>query len=317
MPQTGGIPYDADMTERSILFVCTGNVFRSVAAEYGFKKYLADNKIAGWKVGSAGVVADPAVVDPETLRELAELGIDASAHQQRKLTRELLEGYDAVVGMAEDHLAFMKAYFDYNDALLFNDLAAEEQSSIWDIEDEVADHATNRRAVETFIDHTVSSIVGKMPGVYKNANERFYLFSDFVAGRVAHRNGYPFITLHETPNTIAFMSIDIPSKEDGHILVIPKRRYADLAHIPDELLTELLAAVKKVGQALRENHDGYNLLLNNGREAGQYMMHSHFHIIPRRAGDDIRVEGWDHPKIRKEDFVALNERLKRQIAAAG
>src|SRR3989344_9284962 len=92
---------------RSILFVCTANVFRSVAAAECFKKYLADNNLDGWEVGSAGIVADSEFVNPTVLETLRELGIDASAHTPRRLTREMLEGYDAVVGMAENHIAFM------------------------------------------------------------------------------------------------------------------------------------------------------------------------------------------------------------------
>jgi len=298
---------------KSMLFVCTGNVFRSVAAQQCFKKYLSDNSIAGWDVGSAGITATPQSIDPRALETLQELGVDATGHMQRKLTRELLDSYDIVVGMAENHIEFMKSEFNYTHAVLFNDLAQGELTSIWDIEDEIRDYQTNRRAVEEKIERTVRDIHDKTPQVFENASERFYLFSDFVNGKVTHRNGYPFITLCETPHAIAFMSIDIPYKEDGHILVIPKKRYVDLFEIPDEVLCDILSAIKRVGNALIADHDGYNVLLNNGRDAGQYMMHAHFHVIPRRLGDGIRIEFWKHPKISREEFIKLNEKLKKQI----
>lgn len=302
--------------QKSILFVCTGNVFRSVSAEQLFKKYLSDNGIVDWDVGSAGIAPEEASIDPKTLGTLYEAGVGAFEHQQRRLTRDMLKRYDAVVGMAENHLEFIKSEFNYRHAILFNDLALGEQTSIWDIEDDVPDHATNRRAVEEKIEHTVQDIHTKIPTVFKNAAERFYLFSDFVSGKVSHRNGYPFITLHETPSSIAFMSLDIPYKEDGHILVIPKERYVDLSEIPEETLNDLLGSVKKLGNALAADHGGYNVLLNNGRDAGQYMMHTHFHIIPRRGGDGIRIEAWEHPKISLEEFIELNEKLKRQMSVA-
>ncbi len=31
--------------------------------------------------------------------------------------------------------------------------------------------------------------------------------------------------------------------------------------------------------------DGVNILINNGEAAGQSVMHCHWHIIPRKAGD--------------------------------
>ena len=299
---------------KSILFVCTGNIFRSVSAEQSFKKYLADNNITDWKVGSAGIIAKPEPIDPVVLQTLREIGIDDFPHEQRKLTREMLEDYDAVVGMAENHLEFMKSEFGYREAILFNDLASGVQTSVRDI-DEVPEYATHRKAVEEKLECTVRDIYQKTPDVFKHTNERFYLFSDFVAGKISHRNGYPFITLDETPSSIAFMSIDIPYKEDGHILVIPKERHVDLSDIPDETLNELLGSIKRLGNALSVDHGGYNVLLNNGRDAGQYMMHSHFHIIPRREGDGILIESWKRPKISLEDFIELNEKLKRQMGS--
>lgn len=159
---------------RSILFVCTENVFRSVAAEGCFKKYLLDNGIENWRVGSAGTLTNPESIDPKVRETLLKLGIDASAHTQRRLTQEMLGEYDAVVAMAEDHIAFMQSHFYYKNAVLFNDLAMGEQISIWDVKDEVPDHLHNRPAVEEKLERTVRDIHTKTSALYKNAVERFY-----------------------------------------------------------------------------------------------------------------------------------------------
>ncbi|MDD2657661.1 MAG: hypothetical protein PHD04_03340 [Candidatus Pacebacteria bacterium] len=161
--------------QKSILFVCTGNVFRSVAAETSFKKYLSDNGIEGWNVGSAGIEALPEAIDPKVLETLRELGIDASAHEQKKLTREMLDRYDIVVGMAENHIDYMKSEFGYARGLLFNDLALGEMTSIWDIADDVPDHLHNRPAVEAKLERTVKEICEKIPQVYQNAALRLAL----------------------------------------------------------------------------------------------------------------------------------------------
>ena len=299
-------------TQKSILFVCTGNIFRSLAAEQGFKKYLSDNEIIGWNVGSAGITALPQDIDPKTLETLQELGVTNLEHQQRRLTKDMLSSYDVIVGMAEDHIEFMKSQFNYKYGILFDELALHEETSIRDI-DEVKNYLTDRIAVEEKIARTIRKIFEEISAVFKNASERFYLFENLAGGKTTHRNGYPFITLHETPHSIAFMSIDIPSNEDGHVLVIPKKRYASLTDIPDEVLQDVLASIKKVGEALGVDHDGYNVILNDGLSAGQYIIHTHFHIIPRRSGDGITIEGWEHPKISREDFIKLNEKLKQLI----
>ncbi|MFA6502962.1 MAG: HIT domain-containing protein [Candidatus Paceibacterota bacterium] len=300
-------------TPKSILFVCTGNIFRSLSAQECFKKYLADNGITDWTVGSAGTVADKAELDPKTLETLRSFGIENVVHEQRRLSREILDAYDVVVAMAEDHLEFMKSEFDYRYAVLFNEMAAHGRTSVRSVADITGDWQDNRPAVEDAIGRTVKHIHEKTPALFQNVSERFYLFSDFVEGRVTHRNGYPLITLHETPHSIAFMSVDIPQNEDGHVLVIPKTRYPNLSLIPDETLKDIFASIKKIGDAINTTHGGYNILLNNGLDAGQYMIHTHFHIIPRREGDGIKMEGWKHPKISREDFIELNEKLKQEI----
>ncbi|MDD3531018.1 MAG: HIT domain-containing protein [Candidatus Pacebacteria bacterium] len=299
-------------SSRSILFVCTGNVFRSLSAEQSFKKYLSDNEISGWTVGSAGTLAVPQEIDPKVRATLSEVGINDVRHEQRRLTKDLLDQYDIVIGMAEDHIDFMRSEFNYKYGILFNDLAIGEKTSVRDM-DEVPDYATNRPAAEAKIERTVQDIVGKTPAVFKNASERFYLFENLASGKTTHRNGYPFIMLHETPHSAAFMSIDIPGNEDGHVLVIPKKRYPDLAMIPDETLGDMLVSIKKVGDAISVDHGGYNVLLNNGLDAGQYIIHTHFHIIPRREGDGITIEGWQRSEISRDDFIQLNEKLKRKI----
>lgn len=73
----------------------------------------------------------------------------------------------------------------------------------------------------------------------------------------------------------------------GHTLVIPKRHVASLAHVTIEeakALWALLAEVRaRVDAELRP--DGYNVGVNDGRAAGQTVMHLHVHLIPRYDGD--------------------------------
>ena len=47
-----------------ILFVCKGNIFRSVTAEYSLRKYLFDNNINDVIVSSAGIEAKKEKINP-------------------------------------------------------------------------------------------------------------------------------------------------------------------------------------------------------------------------------------------------------------
>lgn len=79
-----------------------------------------------------------------------------------------------------------------------------------------------------------------------------------------------------------------------HALIIPKR------HVPDaEGLTlfewaglrRAFHRVKRLIIKQDPNVSGFNLGFNVGEVAGQTVMHAHFHIIPRQAGDHPTPRG--------------------------
>jgi protein-tyrosine-phosphatase len=82
-----------------ILFVCKGNIFRSMTAEYMMKKYLAQHKITDFHVSSAGIEARHHEADPALIKNLKSRRIDISKHKQTKLTKEILDQQDVVIAM--------------------------------------------------------------------------------------------------------------------------------------------------------------------------------------------------------------------------
>ena len=88
-----------------------------------------------------------------------------------------------------------------------------------------------------------------------------------------------------------FAIFDNRPKTKGHVLVIPKKHFVTLLDIPNKLGSEMLEFTKKVaGKLLDEKYgDGFNILMNNLEVAGQFVMHAHLHILPRREGDGLRV----------------------------
>ena len=66
----------SDGTFQSVLFVCTGNIFRSVTAEYALKARLSDGMRC--IVGSAGIDARPQSVHAWVRTHLREKGADAT-----------------------------------------------------------------------------------------------------------------------------------------------------------------------------------------------------------------------------------------------
>jgi len=70
---------------------------------------------------------------------------------------------------------------------------------------------------------------------------------------------------------------------EGHTLVIPKLEVKRLEDLPESEALSLMRTIQHVAKAVSAAFDGidYNLILNNGANAGQEVEHVHFHVLPR------------------------------------
>jgi protein-tyrosine-phosphatase/diadenosine tetraphosphate (Ap4A) HIT family hydrolase len=297
---------------RRILFVCTGNIYRSVLAEYALRQYIEEQGIKGYSISSAGTSARKQKMHDTVLHELNRRGIEPVNHYQRRLTKEIIGENDVIIAMAKDHSDFIRKKFGNSNVLLFNELGCDKNTSVWDI-DKVKDYETNNIGVRKAIIRTANHIFSSIPALFQSVLDRYYVFEDISLRRRNHRNGFPLVTLYESENVISFMSLDIPREIGTHILVLPKKRYVHYHHIPRNVRREISDAINKIGLALQGSYEGYNVLLNDGVAAGQYVYHCHFHIIPRLHNDSIRIEVWERKDAVEEEFVAASMELKKKI----
>jgi histidine triad (HIT) family protein len=86
--------------------------------------------------------------------------------------------------------------------------------------------------------------------------------------------------VYEDPNVIAFM--DLSPASFGHTLVVPKEHFENIYDVPEKLLAEMAAIVKRVCVAVKKtvDADGIKVIQLNGVAAGQVVMHLHIHVIP-------------------------------------
>jgi len=76
-------------------------------------------------------------------------------------------------------------------------------------------------------------------------------------------------------------------KVDGHLLIIPREHYKSFLDMPSGLYSGMLGMVKRVVEKL--SIKDFNLVLNNGKVAGQIVPHVHLHILPREPNDDFKI----------------------------
>ncbi|MCX5777384.1 MAG: low molecular weight protein arginine phosphatase [Candidatus Firestonebacteria bacterium] len=95
-----------------ILFICTGNTCRSVMAEYYARAKLKELGVSGVAVSSAGVATiDGMPASQGALAVLEEVGMDASPHVSRVLTKEIAEEADKIYALAKSHLEVLEKEF--------------------------------------------------------------------------------------------------------------------------------------------------------------------------------------------------------------
>jgi histidine triad (HIT) family protein len=109
------------------------------------------------------------------------------------------------------------------------------------------------------------------------------IFCKIVAGELPAR------IVDEDERTIAFM--DIAPATRGHALVVPRAHTEDLLSIGVEDLQAASVASQRLARRMKERlrTDGVNLVNSCGAAAWQTVFHFHVHVIPRYAGDPLRL----------------------------
>jgi len=90
----------------------------------------------------------------------------------------------------------------------------------------------------------------------------------------------PSQIVYEDKDVLAFN--DINPAAPVHILVIPKKHIGTVQDISSEdkdILTAMFSAINEISRIKNLSEQGYRLIINNGKAAGQEVFHLHIHIL--------------------------------------
>lgn len=131
------------------------------------------------------------------------------------------------------------------------------------------------------------------------------IFCKIVAGEI------PCFKLYEDEDTLSFM--DINPANEGHALIITKEHWKNVYEIPDTLIAAVSVTAKKIAGAVEAklSPDGINLIQCNGEGAAQSVEHFHMHVLPRKLGDDLKLN-W---RIIPGDMEQIKKQAERIMSA--
>jgi len=105
------------------------------------------------------------------------------------------------------------------------------------------------------------------------------IFCEVIAGRS------PSTKFYEDEDFVVIKNIY--PVVDGHMLVVPKKHFRNFMDLPEGLYEKFLVATREVLK--KKGIKNFNLVINEGRVAGQIIEHLHLHILPRGKDDGFKL----------------------------
>jgi hypothetical protein len=129
------------------------------------------------------------------------------------------------------------------------------------------------------------------------------IFCKIAAGEIPSRK------IYEDKDLIAIMDLNPTSK--GHSLIIPKEHCTNIYDIDEDIAAKVMKTAKKLATKMTValNCDGFNLLQNNGKTAGQTMFHFHMHLIPRYKDADNNMLKFTSVSFSDEEMDAIRNQI--------
>ena len=115
-----------------------------------------------------------------------------------------------------------------------------------------------------------------------------YIMEDCVFCKII-KGEIPSDKVYEDDEILAFK--DINPAAPVHILVIPQKHISNLLEIEENdeiIITQIYKVINKIVKEMNIEKDGFRVIVNCGKDAGQEVMHLHFHVLAgKKLGDKI------------------------------
>lgn len=144
-----------------VLFVCTGNIFRSMTAEFALRDHLSDR--SNILISSAGTSDFPhAKVRDDVAGYLLSKGLDVSNHQRQTVSERHVRESDLLISMNNDHKEVLWERFAVQ-SQLFTEACGKEAETMPDVDDLFPVEDRHGPEAQQHIYQTIDKIIALTP----------------------------------------------------------------------------------------------------------------------------------------------------------
>jgi histidine triad (HIT) family protein len=136
------------------------------------------------------------------------------------------------------------------------------------------------------------------------------IFCKILSGEI------PSMRVLENEFAVAFL--DINPINHGHVLLVPRTHHSSIDTLPEDVAAgtaKLLPGLSRAIHLATGSH-GLNIIINNGRAAGQTIFHGHWHLVPRFVDDSVNWP-WPHTPYSGDELAQMQFRIQRELGLQG
>ena len=154
----------------NVLFICKGNVFRSMAAEKCMLYYIKQHNISNINVRSAGIGVKPQKPLKAVIQRLS-FYVGHFEHTPKQIDKQLVRWADIIIAMGLNHKEYINQKFNTK-TYLFNEVAYNLYKPVLDFEERLPDISLpvtdKEEKVRQYAYYTIDYICKAIPEIIRN-----------------------------------------------------------------------------------------------------------------------------------------------------
>ncbi|NVM34288.1 MAG: HIT domain-containing protein [Candidatus Lokiarchaeota archaeon] len=116
-------------------------------------------------------------------------------------------------------------------------------------------------------------------------------------------------------DSLCFITLNLYPYNPAHLMIVTQRHITKFLELTKEELVHITRTIQGIQLLLDElyNPKGYNIGINQGRDAGGSIEHLHFHIVPRYGSELGFIDIVGEIRVLPEGLDSVKEKLEGSI----